>query len=190
MFLPIEFYSRDCALVAKELLGSTLVRTVNGAVTRSRIVETEAYFEHADPASHAARGRTPRNAVMFGPPGRAYVYFNYGMHFLFNVVTERDGTAGAVLIRAVEPMEGVGLMLINRPVVEIANLTNGPAKLTQALAIDRTLNNHPLDNQVLGVEASTNNGFNVVSTTRIGISTGRELEYRFYIEGNGFVSRR
>ncbi len=189
MYLTSEFYARDSATVAKELLGKVLVRSIGGVRTRSRIVETEAYFASGDPASHAARGQTKRNSVMFGPPGRAYVYFNYGMHHLFNVVSEPEGTAGAVLVRAVEPLAGIELLFKNRPVDTAVKLTSGPAKLTQALAIDHTHNGMLLNSPRLGVEGSGDNRFNVVATTRIGISAGQELEYRYYIYGNRFVSQ-
>ncbi len=190
MFLPVDFYARDTAAVAQALLGRVLVRRLQGTITRSRIVETEAYFEHGDPASHAASGRTRRNQVMFGPAGRAYVYFNYGIHYLLNFVTEAEGTAGAVLIRALEPLTGVDLLMKNRPVDKVVNLTSGPAKLTQALGIDSTHNGRPLDSAELGVEEREDNRFNVISATRIGISAGQSLEYRYYIAGNRFVSRK
>ncbi len=190
MFLPVDFYARDTSVVARALLGKVLIRRVRGTITTSRIVETEAYFENGDPASHAARGRTARNHVMFGPAGRAYVYFNYGIHFLLNFVTEAEGTAGAVLIRALEPLAGVDILLINRPVKKDIDLTNGPAKLTQALGIDGAHNGTVLDSTELGVEESGDNRFNVVSATRIGISAGQSLKYRYYIAENRFVSRR
>lgn len=190
LLLSKGFYARDTAEVATELLGKVLVRRLDGVTTRSRIVETEAYFANGDPASHAARGETKRNAVMFGPPGRAYVYLNYGLHYLLNFVTEKEGVAGAVLIRAVEPINGIELLQKNRPVADVIELTNGPAKLTQALAVDRRHNGIVLDTPDLGVEEINDNGFNVVSATRIGISVGSDLMYRYYIEGNRFVSRK
>ena len=189
-FLATNFYARDTETVARELLGKVLVREVNGRAVRCRIVETEAYFGQNDPASHAARGRTKRNGVMFGAPGRAYVYFNYGMHNLLNVVTEVEGTAGAVLIRAVEPLQGADLMLLNRPVADVRQLTNGPGKLTQALAIDLRDNGRSLDTTVLGISGGRGNGFAVARGSRIGISAGQELDLRFYISGNPYVSRR
>lgn len=189
-FLPPEFYGRDTGEVARALLGKELVRTVSGRIIRCRIVETEAYFGSGDPASHAARGLTPGNAVMFGQPGRAYVYFNYGMHYLFNVVTEAEGRAGAVLIRAVEPLEGVEIMTINRPVSDILQLTSGPAKLTKALAINKTHNGQRLDSARLGVIDRPDNGLRVIAAPRVGISSGQEYNYRFYVDGNIFVSRK
>ncbi|MDP1808899.1 MAG: DNA-3-methyladenine glycosylase [Actinomycetota bacterium] len=189
-YLSESFYARDTAVVARELLGKVLVRRINGDIARCRIVETEAYFSQNDPASHAARGRTKRNSVMFGPPGRAYVYFNYGVHHLFNVVTELEGTAGAVLIRAVEPVVGAALLLANRQVAIIEQLTSGPAKLTQALGIDLSHNEKQLNTEELGIIESDDNGFNIVAARRIGISAGGELDLRFYIEKNPYVSRR
>lgn len=189
-FLTHDFYARDTGLVARELLGKVLVRRINGDIARCLIVETEAYFSRDDPASHAARGRTKRNSVMFGPPGRAYVYFSYGVHHLFNVVTEVEGTAGAVLIRAVEPLDGAALLLANRPVAIMSQLTSGPGKLTQALAIDLSHNEKQLNTEELGIIESDDNGGKIVSARRIGISVGADLELRFYIEKNPYVSRR
>jgi len=187
-FLAPDFYARDTGVVARELLGKVLVREIGGESARCRIVETEAYFSQNDPASHAARGRTKRNNVMFGSPGRAYVYFSYGVHHLLNVVTELEGTAGAVLIRAVEPVTGAALLLANRPVANIEQLTSGPGKLTQALAIGLALNGRQLNSGELGIIESDDDGFSIVSAKRIGISAGRELDLRFYIENNPYVS--
>ena len=189
-FLTPDFYARDTGVVARELLGKVLVRRINGEIACCRIVETEAYFSQHDPASHAARGRTKRNGVMFGPPGRAYVYFNYGVHHLFNVVTEVERTAGAVLIRAVEPVVGAPLLLANRPVAMIEQLTSGPGKLTQALAIDLSLNGKQLNTEELGIIENGGGGFKIVAARRIGISAGGELDLRFYIENSPYVSRR
>lgn len=179
-FLPETFYARKTDIVAQELLGKILVRQLNGELIKARIVETEAYFGRDDPASHASRGMTKRNAVMFGPPGRAYVYFNYGMHYLFNVVTEPEGVAGAVLIRAVEPVAG----LPKEP-----RLTNGPAKLTRALKIDKSFNGVALNSPVLGI--INNEGdepLEICRSGRIGISQGQELLLRFYIKGRSFTN--
>lgn len=133
-----SFYARDSRRVARNLLGQHLVRTLKGLRLSGRIVETEAYLGPQDSASHAYRGQTPRNAPMFGPAGVAYVYFVYGRHHMFNVVTGHDGEPGAVLIRSIEPLEGRAEMERRRgkkgPV-----LTNGPGKLCQALGVDRSL---------------------------------------------------
>ena len=134
------FYARDTLTVARELLGQRLVRLLDGQRVAGRIVEVEAYIGEEDQACHAACGRTARNAVMYGPAGVAYVYFIYGMHHCFNVVTEREGFPAAVLVRAIEPVEGIEAMRWNRPGRRGKELTNGPAKLCYALAIDRALN--------------------------------------------------
>lgn len=188
-FLTKAFYSRDTGIVARELLGKLLIRQIGGVPAYCLIVETEAYFGKDDPASHASRGRTKRNSVMFGPPGRAYVYFSYGVHYLMNVVTEAEGTAGAVLIRAVEPVVGEKLLLANRPVDNMKQLTNGPGKLTQALGIDLTHNGAQLNKADLGISVNDAGNFNIISARRIGISAGIDLNYRFYIEKNKYVSR-
>lgn len=134
-----HFFNRDTMTVARNLLGTRLVREFDGQILSGMIAETEAYLGSNDSASHASRGRTPRNAVMFDSPGKAYVYFVYGMHFLFNIVTEAKGIAGAVLIRSIVPLQGVHWMEANRN-RKGKDLANGPAKLCQALAIDKALN--------------------------------------------------
>jgi DNA-3-methyladenine glycosylase len=140
--LPRSFYARPTLTVARALLGQRLVRTLYGQRLAGRIVEVEAYGGADDAASHAHRGRTPRNAPMFGPPGHAYVYFIYGMHWMFNVVARQDGLdvpAGAVLVRALSPEEGLATMRQLRVGRPERDLTNGPARLAQALAIDGSL---------------------------------------------------
>ena len=136
--LPREFYSKDTVTVAKNLLGKRLVRKIGRVEISGIITETEAYRHKDDPASHAYRKITERNKVMFGDVGFAYVYFTYGMHFCFNVVAKNPKTsAGAVLIRAIEPEKGIKTMQENRGDVNLKNLTNGPAKLAQAFAITK-----------------------------------------------------
>ncbi|MCZ7571502.1 MAG: DNA-3-methyladenine glycosylase [Ardenticatenaceae bacterium] len=144
--LPRSFYSRPTLAVARDLLGAVLVRRLpDGTDLRGRIVETEAYVGPEDSASHAHRGRnTQRTAVMFGPAGVAYIYFTYGMHHMLNVVTEDEGFPAAVLIRALEPLDGIELMRARRGDRPVRELTNGPAKLCQAMDIDRSLNGHDL----------------------------------------------
>ena len=137
--LKKDFYHRDTIQVAKELLGKKLVRRRKGRILSGMIVETEAYLSRSDSASHAFKGQTPRNTVMFGPAGRAYVYFVYGLHYMFNVVTEEKGSPGAILIRAVEPLNGLHQMEARRK-KSGRDLTNGPAKLCQAIVIDKFLN--------------------------------------------------
>lgn len=134
-----DFYNRDTIQVAKDLLGKKLVRRPKGRILSGMVVETEAYLSRSDSASHASRGQTPRNSVMFGPAGRAYVYFIYGMHYMFNIVTEEKGSPGAILIRAVDPLDGLNQMQVRRKKTG-RDLTNGPAKLCQAMAIDKSLN--------------------------------------------------
>jgi DNA-3-methyladenine glycosylase len=144
--LPRTFFARPTEQVARDLLGQRLVRLHAGRRLSGLITETEAYIGQDDLACHARFGLTPRSAVMFGPPGHAYVYFTYGMHWMLNVVTEPQGTPAAVLIRALVPEEGLEVMraLRPRPAPTPARLTDGPAKLAQALGIDKRLNGHDL----------------------------------------------
>jgi DNA-3-methyladenine glycosylase len=187
--LPESFFARDTATVAKELLGKKLIRYIKNHRTVCRVIETEAYYGSNDPASHAARGKTPRSSIMFGPPAVAYVYFNYGVHYLFNVVTEKEGVAGAVLIRALEPLEGIEQLLANRPVKQIEQLTSGPGKLTQALSITSKDNGSSLLGSSFCFSESDYQHFSIEQAPRIGISNGQHLLLRFYISGNKFVSQ-
>lgn len=178
--LGTSFYSRDAETVAKALLGTTLVYDHGGLVQRARIVETEAYVGTHDLASHASKGRTKRTEVMFGPPGRAYVYLIYGMYDMLNIVTGQDGDAQAVLIRAVEPLE------------HVSGKTDGPGKLTRALGITRELNQHDLSKEPLWLGPGTPPQ-EVVTTTRIGIDYAKEWKdapLRFYDAASGFVSKK
>ena len=186
--LTRKFFSRRTDLVAIDLLGCILVRKIGNKKLSGKIVETEAYFGESDPASHAYRGVTPRNKIMFGKPGFAYVYFIYGNHHCLNFTTEREGRAGAVLIRALEPLEGIGLMKKNRGTNNIKNLTNGPGKLTQALAITREQNGLDLAGNVLYV-LKGDEPKEIVRTTRVGIRNGKDLKLRFYIKDSPFVSK-
>jgi DNA-3-methyladenine glycosylase len=175
--------------VAPRLLGCELVRLVDGQQLRGTIVETEAY-DQADAASHSYKGQTPRTEVMFGPPGHLYVYFTYGMHYCCNVVTDAPGHGSAVLIRAIEPLEGSEQMAQNRQGKQGIELTNGPAKLCQALRIDKQWNGHDLRRRPLQlVLRPALPQTDVVQTTRIGISEAKDVPWRFYIRGNPFVSR-
>lgn len=175
--------------VASRLLGCLLVRELDGQRLVGKIVETEAY-DQTDAASHSYTGRTPRTNVMFGPPGHLYVYFTYGMHYCCNVVTGPEGYGSAVLIRAVEPVEGVDLMRVRRHDVADRQLTNGPAKLCQALDIDRALNGHDLRQSPLRLNINPPlPKQQVVQTTRIGISKAKDTPWRFYIKGSPFVSK-
>ncbi|MCL5292049.1 MAG: DNA-3-methyladenine glycosylase [Actinobacteria bacterium] len=189
--LAQSFFSRRTDEVARDILGKLLIREKNGEVLAGKIVEVEAYFGEGDPASHACRGMTPRNAVMFGPPGLAYVYLNYGVHWLLNVVTEPPGRAGAVLIRAIEPLAGIGSMLLNRPVTSTYALSNGPGKLTQAMGIGPSENGADLTNPVSGLFVANGSDMpRIRKSTRVGISAGTEHLLRFYVEGSAFVSRK
>lgn len=199
--LPAEFYARDTVTVARELLGCVLVSTAGGVMTSGRIVETEAYLGSDDAGSHAAtKGMTARNSAMYGPPGRAYVYFTYGNHHMLNFVTEPDGTAGAVLIRAVEPIDGVAEMRSRRAAVRRdgtppsdRELTNGPGKLAAAFGIDLHTNGTPLDGSatlsVLKAGAGERGHERLAVSGRIGLSSGHEAELRFFLEGNDHVSK-
>jgi DNA-3-methyladenine glycosylase len=191
-----SFYSRDATTVAKELLGQILVHQTEQGRVSGRIVETEAYLGADDAAAHSYRGETPRTKVMFGEAGHAYVYFTYGMHYCFNVVAHEVGVGQAVLIRALEPLEGIEIMEANRKQTDLRNLCSGPAKLVQALGITKKHNGHDLTEPPLWIEASKDTPWarsildsNIVTTTRIGISQAADLPLRFYIAGNSFVSR-
>lgn len=187
--LPVEFYDRDTTLVARELLGTLLVHVTDEGTTIGKIVETEAYLQ-GDPACHAAKRMTPRNSVMFGPPGRAYVYFTYGMHYCFNAVTAAEGVGEAVLIRAVEPLEGLDLMRQRRGRERVQELCSGPARLVQAFGINKEHNKADLVSGSLFITSSTETPPDIFTTTRIGIKEGKDLPLRFYIKGNKYISKK
>ena len=185
-----EFYERHTLEVAPQLLGKLLIRRLGGRELVGRIVEVEAYRGRGDPASHASRGRTPRNEVMFREGGLAYVYFTYGNHYLLNATTEPLGRPGAVLIRAIEPLKGIDYMMRNRGTRELRLLTSGPGRLTQALRIDRRLNG--VDLTVSEELFIADDGYivdRIARSPRIGVSGGTRRKWRFYIEGNEFVSK-
>lgn len=186
--LPREFYARGTVAVARELPGCLLVHRTADGTAAGIIVETEAYLQ-GDPACHAARGMTPRNKPMFGPPGFAYVYFTYGMHYCFNVVTAAEGTGEAVLIRALEPVAGIELMINRRGREALRELCSGPGKLTRAMAIGKEQNWLDLTGEQLFICRAGPAG-PLVTTTRIGIREGAELPLRFYLQNNKYVSRR
>lgn len=190
--LPISFYSRDTIVVAQELLGKVLQHETSDIILSGIIVETEAYLGSEDPASHAYRGQTQRNSPMFDASGRAYVYFIYGNHYCFNVVAHHQGTAGAILIRALEPVDGIHLMKQFRAVKDKKTLTNGPGKLTQAMGITKKNNGQFLTSGNLCVINGSKylNNINVVATPRIGIKKGTESLYRFIITDNPYISKR
>ena len=188
--LQRKFYNRSTLKVAKELLGKYLVVHKNGEKLSGKIVETEAYIGLNDPASHAHRGMTERNKVMFGNPGYAYVYLTYGMYHCLNFVTERNGYPAAVLIRALEPEKGIETMKQRRKTEIMEELTNGPGKLCLAMGIDRALCGADLCSEVIYVEDRGEFTGKIVSTNRIGVDNGKEKKWRFYIKESGFVSRK
>lgn len=176
-------------IVARRLLGCQLVRTIDGVTLRGTIVETEAYNQN-DAASHSYRGRTPRTDVMFGPAGHLYVYFTYGMHYCCNVVVGAGGQGAAVLIRALEPLEGQEIMRLRRHGHDGIELTNGPAKLCQALGIDKTHNGHDLATPPIMLHISPPLPPNqIVQTTRVGITKAVDKPWRFYVKDNLYISR-
>ena len=195
--LPNSFYAPSAESVAPSLLGHWLIRLTPEGPSGGLVVEAEAYLAE-DPACHAFRGETPRNRSMFGPPGRAYVYFIYGNHWCFNAVCRPAGVGEAVLVRAIEPCFGLPWMAARRPVVTPRDLTNGPAKLCAALDIDRRLDGANLCDDASPVFIARNPGREewlrtagpIVVAARVGISRAADAPLRFYVEGSGFVSRR
>ncbi len=181
-----EFFERSVHKVARDLIGCRLAV----GETAGTIVETEAY-EASDPACHAYIGRTARNEVLFGPPGHAYVYLSYGIHSLLNFVTEPEGTASAVLIRALEPTDGVELMRERRGRDELEALCSGPGKLSEALGVGLSLNGADLFAPpfALSERGETWNGAKILSSERIGITKAAELPWRYSAAGSRFVSR-
>lgn len=190
--LSRDFYARDTVTVAHDLLGKVLVREIDGALLAGIIVETEAYRSD-EAACHAYRGQTPRTAPLFGPVGHTYVYFIYGTHFCVNLVS-RDASvaAGGVLIRALEPIAGIEYMQQRRSVSGHTHLTNGPGKLTKALAITRDqigIDATQLGSLYVG-EGRTHAPAEIVATPRIGISQAKENLWRFCVKSNTCVSKR
>ena len=183
MLLGEKFFKRSTVELARALLGKYLVF----GKLKGMIVETEAYLYRDDPGCHASRGQTPRNTPMFGPAGNTYVYLIYGMYHCLNVVSGKTGEGEAVLIRALEPIEGISLMQKRRKTTKIENLCSGPGKLTQAFGITKKHNNLSLIKGPLHIFDSKIKPEIAVST-RIGLSAGKELELRFFINGSRFVS--
>jgi len=178
----------DALEAAKQLLGCKLVHQTPEGITSGTIVETEAYTSE-DPASHTFRGQTKRNKVMFGPAGYAYIYFTYGMHYCFNIVTGPIGSGQGVLIRALEPVDGIELMKARRGMNDERQLTNGPAKLVQAMGITKSdYGANLLDSGKLRVEPGIKPK-KVTQTTRIGIGQAVDHPWRFYTTGNPYVSK-
>jgi DNA-3-methyladenine glycosylase len=201
--LSRAFYARPTLQVAADLIGKVLVHRSADGATAGAIVEAEAYIGEDDPACHAAAGRTPRNEPLYGPPGHAYVYLNYGVHFLFNVVTEPDGHPAAVLVRALEPLDGVPLMRARRsgdrrgPIPD-HELCRGPGALSRAMGIDLAQNRRDLCVEAWRGPCSTGDVYieergvrpaSIRWTSRVGLSVGVERPWRCYVPGHRSVSR-
>jgi DNA-3-methyladenine glycosylase len=188
--LPAKFYDRDTEQVARDLLGAVLRCATSDGVASGRIVETEAYLGEHDLACHAAAGLTARTRWLYGAPGTAYVYFIYGVHWCFNAVTRAVGAPSAVLVRALEPMEGVELMRERRRVAHDRDLTNGPGKLCEALGITGALNGLPLQNGPIEIlRGETVPDERVQVTPRIGITKSAEWPLRWLVRDNPYVSK-
>ncbi len=196
MILPRDFYKRPTLAVARDLIGKVLVNETPAGLASGTIVEAEAYIGESDPACHAAPGPTARNAPLYGPPGIAYVYLNYGIHYLVNAVTEAEGSPAAVLIRALEPLEGEALMRRRRArgtgrraqALARVELCRGPGNLTRALGIDLRRNRCDLTSGPLRIEDRGMAAADVRWSRRIGITVGVEPEWRCYAGGNASVS--
>lgn len=188
--LPRDFYARPTVDVGRALLGKIVVHEIDGEELAGRIVEVEAYLGRDDPAAHFFGGMTPRTRVIFGPPGYAYVYFVYGMYHCLNFVTESEGVAGAVLVRALEPVAGVEAMRLRRPKARRdTDLASGPGKLAQALGV--TLDQYGADvtEGALTVrESAGSESFEIGVSRRIGITKAVDLPLRFFVKGNAHVS--
>lgn len=188
--LPDSFFARPAPSVARGLLGAVIVSRVDGQLTAGIIVETEAYLGADDPGSHAStKGVTPRNRVMYGPPGCAYVYFTYGTHHMLNIVTDADGSAGAVLVRAIEPVAGLEIMRARRGGRSGVEVANGPGKLSEALGVDQGHNGAVLGGELMVCEGCAVDEGCVRVTGRVGLTHGHELPLRFLISDNPHVSR-
>ena len=186
MKLSRKFYSRNTKTVAKELLGKILVH----GKCKGKIVETEAYLGKNDPGSIGCRKVKSIPKILLGPSGHVFVYFTYGNHWMLNIIaTKKIGMPGAVLIRALEPLEGIEAMKRKRKIKDIKNLTNGPGKLTKAFGIDKRYNGVDLTRNNMFIENSKEK-FEIINTTRIGLSKGKEKLLRFYIKDNDFVSKK
>jgi len=207
MILPASFYSRPTLKVLEDLIGKVLVRKSEEGLTSGVIVEAEAYSGEDDPASYAFCGRTKRSEIMYGPPGRAFVHFTYGMHHMLNLVTERAEFPAAILIRALEPCEGVSLMKKRRKTEDLINLCSGPAKICQAFGIDRSLHGVTLFSSrsplfIKELESGEKGKRSkegkrkeegreeLIWTSRIGIWEGKDRLWRAYQKGSPFISAK
>lgn len=186
--LPQSFYQQDAVLLAQALIGHKLVHNTPEGITAGIIVETEAYRQD-DEASHSFRGMTKRNAVMFGPAGHAYIYFTYGMHYCMNVVAGEEGYAEAVLIRALEPTQGITLMQQRRRIDDIHNLCSGPAKLVQALGLQKEQNGMSVSSGTLHIASTGSTTLPIASTPRIGIKQAIEQPWRFIALGSEYITK-
>jgi DNA-3-methyladenine glycosylase len=194
--LARPFFSRNPSRVARELLGKVLIRNVQNQFLAARIVEVEAYLGENDPAAHAAAGNTARTSVLFGPPGHAYVYFIYGNHYCLNVSCEREGKAGSVLFRALEPLLGIAEMALAREITlraprDLPRLTSGPGRLAEAFGITRARDNgcdltSPRSGLWIGEDDFRTSAIQI--TPRIGISKATDQPLRYILAGNAFVS--
>jgi DNA-3-methyladenine glycosylase len=192
--LPHSFYARPTLTVAEDLLGKVLMHRTREGMTSGVIVEAEAYIGEDDPACHASFGRTSRSEPLFGPPGFAYVYLNYGVHYLMNAVTEADGYPGAVLIRALQPLDGIALMQKRRvpdgPAIDEHDLCRGPGNLTKALGITMKDNRLDLVRSKLTIEDRGIAVGEIATGPRIGIRAAVERPWRYWVEGHRSVSAR
>jgi DNA-3-methyladenine glycosylase len=199
--LPRSFFLQSTLHAAQELLGKYFIRRIGKNLLIGKIVEVEAYCSN-DPASHSFHGKTDRNSVMFGEGGHLYVYFTYGMHFCANIATGKEGIGEAVLIRALEPITGIDIMTRNRSGSTkslnlkslnhniLINLTNGPAKLCQAFNISKKENGLDLTNSnIIVADGEPVSSRSIMRSSRIGINTGLEKKWRFFIKGNPWVSK-
>ena len=190
--LPVRFFMRPTEVVAAELIGKVVVSTVGGLFTAGRIVETEAYLGYDDPASHGYRHRrNARNGALFGPPGTWYVYLSYGMHWCANLVCQRSGLASAVLLRALEPLEGLDVMRQRRGALLDRQLCSGPGRLCQALGINRDLDGSAMaESPVMVLRGDRVTAPAISATSRIGITKAADWPLRFHLAGSPWTSRK
>lgn len=188
--IPQSFYARPTLDVARDLLGCELWVKQGRSLIGGRLVEVEAYIGEEDPACHAHRGRTAKTETMYGAPGMAYVYFTYGNHWMLNFVTESRNFPAAVLIRGIEPIEGLAVMRRRRQVVRDYDLTNGPGKLTEAFGVTGRDNGSSLRGpRLLVISATRPTGEKMSVSGRVGVGEGHDRPWRFYFEGNPWVSK-
>ncbi|MEL7566993.1 MAG: DNA-3-methyladenine glycosylase [Dehalobacterium sp.] len=189
--LKKDFFNRETSLVAKDLLGKVMKIQIAETGLSGKVVETEAYLGFNDPGSHSFRGRTKRNAVMFGPPGVSYIYQIYGIYFCYNITTDHEDIPAAVLIRALEPLTGSEIMQKNRGKKEMKDLCSGPGKLVQAMGITKSMNGtSAIDGPIKFYAEDGIKSFQIVETTRIGLNQGADLRLRYYIKNNPFISKK